>query len=126
MNITASWLVLLYSLPARQAGARVQTWRRLQRIGAVSLKNSAYALPCSPEAREDFEWIKTEIEGIGGQAMVLLAEAPDAATRDAIVRAFQSARSHEFEGLTRDAAALLKRAPPAAAKHANRRQFTQA
>jgi len=38
------WLLLLFFLPAKQAHARVQAWRRLQRIGAVSLRNSAYAL----------------------------------------------------------------------------------
>jgi hypothetical protein len=52
-----AWLLLLYALPTRHAQARVQAWRRLQRVGAVSLKGSAYVLPDSPEAREDFAWI---------------------------------------------------------------------
>lgn len=122
----AEWLLLIYLLPARHSHARVQAWRRLQRLGAVSLKNSAYVLPYSAEAREDFEWIKNEIVAIGGQAMVLLARAPDAATRDDIVGAFRSTRSQEFEELARDASALLKRSSAAAAKDSNRRQFKQA
>lgn len=124
MDITAEWVLLIYVLPAKHAGARVQAWRRLQRIGAVSLKNSAYVLPYSADAREDFEWIKNEIVAIGGRAMVLLAETPDAATRDEIVGAFRSARSQEFEELAHGATTLLKRLTPA--KTANRRQFTQA
>jgi ChrB-like protein len=93
MDMTAHWLLLMYVLPAKHARARVQAWRRLQRVGAVSLKNSAYALPCSAEAREDFEWIKNEIVAIGGQAMTLLADAPDGPTRDEIVGAFRSSRA---------------------------------
>src|SRR5207249_2050968 len=103
------WLLLLCFLPATQARARVQAWRRLQRIGAVSLKNSAYALPQSPESREDFEWIRNEIVASGGQAIVLVARAPDRATSDEIIDAFRAARSGDFEALAADAAKLLKR-----------------
>src|SRR5437763_2373322 len=103
MDITGSWLLLLYVLPAKHARARVQAWRRLQRVGAVSLKNSAYVLPCSAEAREDFEWIRNEIVAIGGQAIVLLAETQGAATREEVVEDFRGERSHEFEEIARGA-----------------------
>src|SRR5882672_1572543 len=103
------WLLLIYLLPARHARARVQAWRRVQRVGAVSLKNSAYVLPDSAEAREDFEWIKNEIVAAGGQAMLLVARAPDAATGDEIIGAFRSARAKTFDQLARDAAALVAR-----------------
>src|SRR5262245_42814746 len=123
------WLLLLYLLPARHAPARVQAWRRLQRLGAVPLKNSAYVLPYSPEAREDFEWIKNDIVSIGGQAMVLTAGAPEAATRDESVQAFQSARADVFAALADDAATLLERSSPPArgrAKRASARAVKQA
>jgi hypothetical protein len=107
---SCDWLLLLYLLPARQAQARVQAWRRLQRVGAVSLKNSAYVLPLSAEAREDFEWIKNDIVALGGQAMVLAASAPDQATHTAIVATFQAARSREFADVAREASSLAKRA----------------
>ena len=54
-SVSADWLLLLHFLPTAKAQARVQAWRRLQRVGAVALKHSAYALPHSPESREDFE-----------------------------------------------------------------------
>jgi hypothetical protein len=126
MNVHATegeWLLLLYLLPARHAQARVQAWRRLQRLGAVALKNSAYVLPWSAEAREDFEWIKNEIVATGGQAMVLDARAPDAATRDEIVATFRAARTAEFETLATDAARLLERSSRSSG---SRREVTQA
>src|SRR5262245_52905407 len=115
MSVTSTkqatdWLLLLYFLPAKHAHARVQAWRRLQRIGAVSLKNSAYVLPHTAEAREDFEWIRREVVSRGGQAMLLEAHAPDAATRDDIVDTFRAARAQEFEGLATAASALLEEA----------------
>ena len=67
----AAWLLLIYQLPSRHSPARVKVWRRLQRIGAVLLKNSAWAMPESDEAREDLEWLKAEIVASGGEAMVL-------------------------------------------------------
>src|SRR5262245_418616 len=129
MNINGSWLadgewvLLLYLLPARHAHARVQAWRRLQRLGAVALKNSAYVLPYSAEAREDFEWIKNEIVAIGGQAMVLTARAPDAATRDEIAAAFRAARAEDFETLAKGAVKLVERS---SRPSASRRELTQA
>src|SRR5262252_6941663 len=102
------WLCLLFYLPAKRAKARVQAWRRLQRIGAVLLANSAYALPSSPEGREDFEWIKREIVGGGGEAIVLVARAADVGTGDEVVAAFRTARRRDFEALAADAKELLR------------------
>src|SRR5689334_8776143 len=118
------WLCLLFLLPAKRAHARVQAWRRLQRAGAVLLKNSAYVLPASGEAREDLEWIKQEIVSSGGQAMVLVARAPDTATEDEIVSAFRAARTRDFEGLTADATKLIRLARHRSAGSAGR-ELTQ-
>jgi hypothetical protein len=107
----SEWLLLLFFLPARRAPARVQAWRRLQRIGAVSLKNSVYALPHSADTREDFEWIRKEIVSSGGQAMVLVARAPDAATLDDIVEAFRSARRGDYQALATAASGILAKLP---------------
>src|SRR5499427_4754920 len=104
------WLLLLYFLSAKQAHARVQAWRRLQRVGAVSLKNSAYALPNSPESREDFAWIRNEVISAGGQALVLVAQTPDQATFDDVKNAFRAARAADFSAIADQARALLKRA----------------
>ena len=103
------WLLLVYQLPTKRSPARVKVWRRLQRIGAVLLKNSAWALPESEEAREDFEWLKAEITASGGEAMVLLAQAPQAATEDEIVEAFRAARARDFDAIRKEASRLLER-----------------
>jgi hypothetical protein len=105
---TSSWLLLIYQLPARHSPARVKVWRRLQRIGAVLLKNSAWAMPESDDAREDLEWLKAEIVASGGEAMVLVGQAPQQATQDEIVAAFRDARAKDLEELRKDATKLLQ------------------
>jgi hypothetical protein len=40
----ASWILLIHQLPPRPAYFRVKTWRQLQSLGAVALKNTVYAL----------------------------------------------------------------------------------
>src|SRR5262245_49131884 len=119
-EVGRDWLCLLFYLPANRAKARVQTWRRLQRIGAVLLANSAYVLPASAEGREDFEWIKREIVSSGGQAVVLVARAPDSATDDDVVAAFRTARGRDFEALAADATKLLRLARRSSASHGSR------
>jgi len=59
------WLLLMHQLPSTPSNLRVRTWRRLRQLGAVAVKQAAYVLPDSPPAREDFEWLKGEIEAAG-------------------------------------------------------------
>ena len=110
------WLLLVYQLPAKPSNIRVRIWRRLLQVGAVGLKNSAYVLPNTLQAKEDFEWIKAEIVATKGQANIFLADHLDSATQGEIAAAFREARRSDFAELQRDAKSLLasvKRRPVA-------------
>jgi hypothetical protein len=65
-----TWLLLLPQLPAKPDYLRVKLWRRLQRLGAVAVKNAAWALPATAGAMEDFQWLIREIEAAGGEAVL--------------------------------------------------------
>jgi hypothetical protein len=65
-----TWLLLLPQLPAKPDYLRVKLWRRLQRLGAVAVKNATWALPATAGAMEDFQWLIREIEGDGGEAVL--------------------------------------------------------
>ena len=71
----AAGCCLVHQLPPNPSNLRVRTWRRLQELGAVAVKQSVYVLPDNPESREDFESLKVEIEGSGGEAIRLLRRA---------------------------------------------------
>jgi hypothetical protein len=113
------WLLLLFQLPTRPTAARVRTWRQLQRLGAIPVKNSGYALPQSAEAREDFEWLRADIVAAGGDAAVFAARAVDEGADGALRAAFRSARAAEFEAL-RQAAVKLARGRPRDARRPGR------
>lgn len=113
------WLLFLMQLPTKPAAPRIKLWRRLQQIGSVALRGSVYVLPDTPAAREDFEWLQAEVIGAGGQSSILAAHALTVEEEQAIVTAFQGARSEDFKKLTRavhDATARLRATP--AARHA--------
>jgi hypothetical protein len=105
------WLLLAHQLPTRPSKARVKTWRRLQQIGAVPTKNSVYVLPNNEHCREDFEWIRSEIVALGGEATVFAAEALDSGADD-LVAAFQRTRDTDYRAVKQDADRMLSAARP--------------
>ncbi len=102
------WLLLGHQLPTRSSNARVKTWRRLQQIGAVPARNSVYVLPNTDQCREDFEWIRTEIVTLGGEATVFAADAISDGGTDDIVALFQHARDEDYRALRSEIDRLAK------------------
>lgn len=103
------WLLFVHQLPPTPSNIRVRTWRRLQQIGAIVIKQAVYVLPDSPAAREDFEWLKAEIEGAGGHASVFAADNVDAWSDDALVDEFRRSRQRGYAELARDVEQTLRR-----------------
>ena len=101
------WLLLVHQLPPKPTNLRVRTWRRLQRLGSVAIKNSVYVLPFNDKTFEDFQWLKQEIESVGGQATVLRAGAVEGATDDEIIAAFRRARDEEYAAVTAELDGLI-------------------
>lgn len=104
------WLLFIHQLPSHPSNLRVATWRRLQQIGALPLKQAVYALPDAADAREDFEWLKAEVKAAGGDAAVFAADNVDAWSDDALVEEFRRARQELYGALARDIELALKRA----------------
>jgi hypothetical protein len=104
------WLLFVHQLPSHPSNLRVRTWRRLQQLGAIPVKQAVYVLPDTPNAREDFEWLKTEVKGTGGDAVVFAADAIDAWTDDALVEEFRRSRQDLYAELAREIEKTLKRA----------------
>jgi hypothetical protein len=103
------WLVFVHQLPASPSNLRVSTWRRLQQLGAIPLKQAVYVLPDTPSTREDFEWLKSEVTGIGGEASVFASAHLDADSEDALVEEFRRSRQEAYIALAADIEKALKR-----------------
>ena len=93
------WILLIHQLPPKPTNLRVRTWRKLQKLGAVSIKNSVYVLPFDEKTHEDFQWLKQEIESSGGEATVFRAGSVEGATDEEIIGAFRKERDDEYSRL---------------------------
>src|SRR5215212_5918180 len=93
------WILLIHQLPPKPTNLRVRTWRKLQKLGAVSIKNSVYVLPCDEKTHEDFQWLKQEIEEAGGEATVFRAGSVEGATDEELIDSFRKARDYDYARL---------------------------
>src|SRR5438270_670323 len=100
------WLLLIHQLPAKPAYFRVKVWRRLQALGAVTVKNAVYALPAGEQTQEDFEWLLKEIADGGGEGMICEARLLDGLSDDDVRALFNQARSQDYTDISKDARVL--------------------
>lgn len=120
--VRAPWLLLIHQLPAKPAYARVKVWRRLQALGAVTVKNAVYALPSDEEMQEDFAWLAREIVELGGEALVCESHLVEGLGDEALRDMFRAQRNEDYTKLAGEVRALAVRlddeagngAPPAA------------
>jgi hypothetical protein len=109
-------MLLIHQIPPRPAYLRVKIGRHLQRIGAVAIKNSVYALPRNDETQEDFQWVLREVVKGGGDASIVEARFIDGLSDEQVLALFQSAREADYRDVAAQAqevaASLPRRGPP--------------
>jgi len=102
----APWLLLIHQLPPQPAYLRVKIWRRLQALGAVSVKGAVYALPHDAQTQEDFRWLVREIAGSGGEASLCEARFVDGLSDQQVRALFDAARDADYDAVRKEAGAL--------------------
>jgi hypothetical protein len=107
----ARWLLLIHQIPPTPNYFRVKIGRRLQRIGAIALKNSVYILPYRDATLEDFQWVRREIITDGGEATICEARLVDGLSDHQVEAQFNHARDVDYAQLADDARRLLSAAP---------------
>ena len=120
------WLLLLHQIPPQPGYFRVKMWRRLQALGAVAIKNSAYVLPRTDQAREDFEWVLREIIKQGGEASLCEARFVDGLRDDQVEALFNAARDAEYGGIVAEARRVADNLPSGEALPEGRRPQLEA
>jgi hypothetical protein len=96
----------VHQIPPKPDYFRVKVRRRLQRIGAVPLKNSVYVLPSRPETLEDFRWLLREIVDDGGEATLCTAEFVEGVTQAELQAMFASERDIDYREIAAAAEGL--------------------
>lgn len=103
------WLLLIHQLPPKPDYLRAKIGRRLQRIGAVTIKNTVYVLPSNDQTLEDLGWTVREIRAGGGEANILAARFIDGLSDGDVQKRFNDARDAEYAPLLDEARALAKK-----------------
>ena len=101
-EIEGRWLLLIHQIPPKPDYLRVKIWRRLQRLGAVPVKNSVYVLPKNDQTQEDFQWVLREVVESGGDASLCEARFVDGLSDDEVMQLFRSAREDDYQEISRD------------------------
>lgn len=97
------WLLLIHQIPPKPDYFRVKIWRRLQRLGAVAIKNSVYVLPKNDQTQEDFQWVLREIVEGRGEASLCEARFVDGLSDEQVEALFQEARGAEYDQIAEEA-----------------------
>jgi hypothetical protein len=111
------WIVLSYSLSSvTRSGPRVALWRRLRRLGVVTLPGGSQLLPARDECVEAFQWLAHEIRQAGGEAVVMRVQHLEDMNDQQLTELFHAARREEYLSIEAEATALEKRVAKAKAK----------
>jgi hypothetical protein len=112
MSSTESrWLLLIHQIPPKPNYFRVKIWRRLQRLGAVAVKNSVYVLPKSDQAQEDFQWVLREIVERGGEASLCEARFVEGLSDEGVEALFKTARDADYSQIAGEARRISEAVP---------------
>jgi hypothetical protein len=84
-----TWLLLTYTLPSEPSARRVYIWRKLKRLGAITIFDAVWVLPDNPHTHEQFQWLAAEIQEMGGEAMFWKAQAELAGQEENLIGQFQ-------------------------------------
>ena len=101
------WLTLLTTLPPTPTRHRVGVWRKLQRMGAVRLRGSAWILPETPETTELFQWLVQEIDSFRGEATLLHVDRVGNMTQEQVADLFHKARTPEYQSTLKGCREIL-------------------
>ena len=75
----------------------MKVWRRLLKIGAVSLKGSVYLLPFSEDHLEALHWLTEEVASLEGEAAFTKVEGIETMGDGEIVALFQAQRENDYK-----------------------------
>jgi hypothetical protein len=116
----------MHQIPPKPDYFRVKVWRRLQRLGAVALKNSVYVLPRSDQAAEDFQWVLREITADGDDAAVCEARFVEGLSDAQVTGLFHQARDADYSPIAEEARRLAEELPPGGPPPGERRGRAEA
>lgn len=94
-----NWLLLTYKLPSEPSARRVYIWRKLKRLGSLTIFDAVWVLPDTPRTHEQFQWLAAEIQELGGEAMFWMAQSELAGQEETLIDQFQMQVEKTYQAL---------------------------
>jgi hypothetical protein len=126
IGVEHRWLLLIHQIPPAPAYFRAKVGKRLQRLGAVPIKNSVYVLPFTSGTQEDFQWVAREIVAEGGDATLCTAHFVEGLRDDQVEALFHSAREADYAQIAEEARQSTTGLPARLARDDERRSELEA
>ncbi|MDI6601333.1 Chromate resistance protein ChrB [Calorimonas adulescens] len=102
------WLLFIYKVPAEPSTARVNIWKKIKELGAVSLQQSVYILPDDQSVRPGLEALKKQIAGYAGDAKILTTDTLDVEQEKEIIESFIKGIEKEYDEIIEECGAFFR------------------
>jgi hypothetical protein len=103
-----AWLLFMHQLPTKPESLRVKTWRYLQKIGALQIKNSVYILPLNTHNKKQFEDLANNLAATEGEAFLCESKFTAGIESSLIIKKFNQDRSSRYQELSEEMRQLLE------------------
>src|SRR5579859_6548058 len=70
-ELSTTWLLLIYTVPAQPSRKRATVWREIKKLGAVYLRDGVCVLPEQPGTRMSLRALASRIEQMEGDACLV-------------------------------------------------------
>jgi hypothetical protein len=103
-----SWLLLIYTVPAKPTSKRAFIWREIKKVGAIYLRDGVCALPSTEATLRAFHEIATKVEEFEGAATLAEDCRLPIERAAALIDQMVQAREHEYAELVRQTKLLAQ------------------
>ncbi|MGZ3694886.1 MAG: chromate resistance protein ChrB domain-containing protein [Bdellovibrionota bacterium] len=107
-NSRNTWLLLMHQLPPKPESLRVKVWRSLQRLGALPIKNSVYALPNASYGQRALAELAKEIHAGGGEAIICESEFIQGVNTASLIEQYNQGLEETFASLSKEIQAVTQ------------------
>lgn len=118
---SATWLLLIHSVPADPLYLRAKVRRLLDRAGPIALKKAVYAVPPGEPSRDAMERVASEATAGGGHGYVAECTFVDPRTDDLLIESSRAARRADYDDLAGRLRGLANGANPDVVARARQR-----
>lgn len=101
------WILAFYSIPSKPEKNRVKIYRKLQKHGALALKDGVYILPFTPDNYEFFTWLRGEVALFDGSMNFTTVEKLDTMSDDELIASFIALATSTYEAIAEKISSLI-------------------